>query len=155
VVGDLGLGLGEPAGQGTGRQLPLGLQQPEDAQPGRVAQGPEVLATRSPRAGVSGRRNGASSATATPFQDFLIRAFTGGHPLVKSAPPMRPDAAGPCLRDLLARPSSSLTAVQPVSLHQLTITVYHPPSVRRRLEPGHFAISMASTLGSSDEAVSE
>ena len=43
VVGDLGLGLAEPAGQVTGGQFSLGLEQPEDAQAGWVAQGAEVL----------------------------------------------------------------------------------------------------------------
>src|SRR5215211_5647657 len=92
----------------------------------------KYLATRSPRAGASGRRNGASSATDSPFQNFLIRASTGGHPLVNSKPRQAARRRGAHLQDLLARPSSSLTAVQQAS-------------VRRRVQPGHFAISMAST----------
>src|SRR4029453_5015599 len=43
MVGDLWLGLGEPAAKLPRRQLPLRLEQPEDAQPGRVAEGAEVL----------------------------------------------------------------------------------------------------------------
>jgi hypothetical protein len=43
VVGDLGLGQAEPASQFPGRQLPLGAEQRQDAQPGRVAEGAEVL----------------------------------------------------------------------------------------------------------------
>src|SRR5918994_800277 len=47
----------------------------------------KYLATRSLRAGASGRRNGASWATDTPFQNFLIVASAGGHPLVNSKSP--------------------------------------------------------------------
>ncbi len=43
MVGDLGLGLAEPAGQLSGRQLALGLQQLEDPQAGGVPERPEVL----------------------------------------------------------------------------------------------------------------
>jgi hypothetical protein len=43
VIGDLGLGQAEPAGQLPGRQLPLSVQQGQDAQSGRVAEGAEVL----------------------------------------------------------------------------------------------------------------
>lgn len=43
VVGDLGLGQAEPAGQLPGRQLPPSAEQGQDAQSGGVAEGAEVL----------------------------------------------------------------------------------------------------------------
>jgi hypothetical protein len=42
-VGDRGLGLAELAGHLAGGQFPLGREQPEDAPPGWVTQGAEVL----------------------------------------------------------------------------------------------------------------